>query len=142
MGRSPRKRKDWADAAQTPEETGTPGRAAGALDGSPMQESPAQRGTTSIAGPSAAAPASVETWQRCCGVLREAVVDAGSTAAALVPLRPSLRRIKDDLVRVLDEAVTSTNGNASLLVLGPQGTGKTLVSRPRRRGAESAREIK
>jgi hypothetical protein len=93
-----------------------------------MQDSPAAR-AAGTAGPSssAAARASVETWQSCCGVLREAVVDAGSAAAALVPLRPSLRRIKDDLVRVLDEAVTSTNGNASLLVLGPQGTGKTLV---------------
>ncbi|KAG2449708.1 hypothetical protein HYH02_005235 [Chlamydomonas schloesseri] len=96
-----------------------------------MQDSPAARraGAACTAGPSssAAAPANVEMWQRCCGVLREAVVDAGSAAAGLVPLRPSLRRIKDDLVRVLDEAVTSTNGNASLLVLGPQGTGKTLV---------------
>lgn len=73
----------------------------------------------------AASPA--DDLQRCCSLLREAVADSGSAAAALVPLRPSLRRIKDDLVRVLDEAISSHNGNTALLVLGPPGTGKTLV---------------
>ncbi len=77
-------------------------------------------------GPGPAA-SHADALQRCCSLIREAVADSGSAAAALVPLRPSLRRIKDDLVRVLDEAISSHNGNTALLVLGPPGTGKTLV---------------
>lgn len=88
----------------------------------------AARCTTSDAEQPPPAAASLQALERAVSLLREAVVDAGSPAAALVPLRPSLRRIKDDLVRLLNEAVSSQNGNASLLVLGPPGTGKSLVS--------------
>ncbi|KAG2501344.1 hypothetical protein HYH03_001134 [Edaphochlamys debaryana] len=127
---SPRKRRGERSEQQhdqpprTPTGKGgpaTPRRQAGASpSGTAM--TPAGKST------SASIPtASAASWQRCCGLLREAVVDPGSDAAQLVPLRPSLRRTKDDLVRLLDEAVSSHNGNASLLVLGPPGTGKTLV---------------
>lgn len=46
-----------------------------------------------------AAP-SLEDCQRCCDVLRVAIVDPGSRAAACVPLRPSLQRIQADLEQV------------------------------------------
>jgi hypothetical protein len=77
-------------------------------------------------------------WLRCCNVLRQAIVEPGSAAARLTPLRPSLARAQADLVRMLDEAVSSQNGNASVLVLGPPGTGKTLVRRGRATAAQPA----
>ncbi|KXZ46529.1 hypothetical protein GPECTOR_43g966 [Gonium pectorale] len=123
---TPRKRKERPQHQEAQQATPTK-----ASSGSPMQcSTPAasRRGAGALLDPApAASSCSPAAWQRCCSVLREAVVDSGSQAAACVPLRPSLRRIKDDLVRVLDEAVSSNNGNASLLVLGPPGTGKTLV---------------
>ncbi|GLI63955.1 hypothetical protein VaNZ11_007121 [Volvox africanus] len=75
----------------------------------------------------APATGTFQTWEGTNSMLREAIVDGRSKAAALVPLRPSLRRIKDDLVRILDETVSSHNGNASILIHGPPGTGKTLA---------------
>ena len=68
--------------------------------------------------------------QRCCDALREVLVDPGCALAAHVPLRPSLQRIQADLETVLEEAVSSQNGNVSLLVLGPSGSGKNLASPP------------
>jgi hypothetical protein len=66
--------------------------------------------------------------QHCCDALREVLVDPGCLLAAHVPLRPSLQRTQADLETVLEEAVSSQNGNVSLLVLGPSGSGKNLAS--------------
>ncbi|GFR42544.1 hypothetical protein Agub_g3451 [Astrephomene gubernaculifera] len=133
---SPRKRKDRQQQPYTPSKStsspmvqhGSPLASRRAAAGMPISpRATKSTGFISSAAQLPASSASLQTWQRCCSLLREAVVDPGCPAAAMVPLRPSLRRIKDDLVRVLDEAVSSHNGNASLLVLGPPGTGKTLV---------------
>jgi ABC-type glutathione transport system ATPase component len=61
------------------------------------------------------------------GFLSSRVVDSQGPQAATLQLRPSLQKVHDDLVAVLDNAV-QLKQNASLLVIGEPGIGKTMVS--------------
>ncbi|GIL71786.1 hypothetical protein Vretimale_776 [Volvox reticuliferus] len=135
---SPRKRKGRGQEQAQPQQARTPTKGTGSSMHCSTPSMATRAGgispraaacTTTNADelPSAAAAANFQAWERTNSLLREAIVNGGSKAAGLVPLRPSLRRIKDDLVRILDEAVSSHNGNASILIHGPPGTGKTLV---------------
>jgi hypothetical protein len=54
-------------------------------------------------------------------------VDIRGPQAASLKLRPSLQKVHDDLMLVLNSAV-QLKQNASLLVVGEPGIGKTLVS--------------
>lgn len=68
------------------------------------------------------------------GFLSSRLVDSSGTQAATLQLRPSLQKVHDDLVAVLDNAV-QLKQNASLLVIGEPGIGKTMVSSTRRSSA-------
>jgi DNA-binding NtrC family response regulator len=61
------------------------------------------------------------------GYLSSRLVDSHGSQAATLQLRPSLQKVHDDLVAVLDNAV-QLKQNASLLVIGEPGIGKTMVS--------------
>jgi DNA replication protein DnaC len=61
------------------------------------------------------------------GFLSSRLVDCHGPQAATLQLRPSLQKVHDDLVAVLDNAV-QLKQNASLLVIGEPGIGKTMVS--------------
>jgi ABC-type microcin C transport system duplicated ATPase subunit YejF len=61
------------------------------------------------------------------GYLSSRLVDSHGPQAATLQLRPSLQKVHDDLVAVLDSAV-QLKQNASLLVIGEPGIGKTMVS--------------
>jgi hypothetical protein len=60
------------------------------------------------------------------GYLSSRLVDSHGPEAATLQLRPSLQKVHDDLVAVLDNAV-QLKQNASLLVIGEPGIGKTMV---------------
>uniref|UniRef100_A0A383VEZ4 Origin recognition complex subunit 4 n=1 Tax=Tetradesmus obliquus TaxID=3088 RepID=A0A383VEZ4_TETOB len=60
------------------------------------------------------------------GFLSSRLVDSSGTQAATLQLRPSLQKVHEDLVAVLDNAV-QLKQNASLLVIGEPGIGKTMV---------------
>ncbi|GIL94546.1 hypothetical protein Vretimale_776 [Volvox reticuliferus] len=113
---SPRKRKGRGQEQAQPQQARTPTKGTGSSMHCSTPSMATRAGgispraaacTTTNADelPSAAAAANFQAWERTNSLLREAIVNGGSKAAGLVPLRPSLRRIKDDLVRILDEAV-------------------------------------
>ncbi|KAF6256569.1 origin recognition complex subunit 4 C-terminus-domain-containing protein [Scenedesmus sp. NREL 46B-D3] len=60
------------------------------------------------------------------GYLNSRLVYSHGPQAATLQLRPSLQKVHDDLVAVLDSAV-QLKQNASLLVIGEPGIGKTMV---------------
>lgn len=59
--------------------------------------------------------------------LTSRLVDNQSPQAATLMLRPMLQQVHDDLLTVLNNAV-QLKQNASLLVIGEPGVGKSLVS--------------
>lgn len=63
--------------------------------------------------------------------LTSRIVDNQTPQAATLKLRPSLQKVHDDLLNVLSNAV-QLRQNASLLLIGEPGIGKSLVSRPYR----------
>ncbi|KAK9813918.1 hypothetical protein WJX73_004724 [Symbiochloris irregularis] len=66
-------------------------------------------------------------WAVASAFLRSRLQDSTGSAASTMPLRPSLEKLKDSLVTKLASAIQSPGDNTSLVLIGPPGTGKSMV---------------
>lgn len=63
-------------------------------------------------------------------LLQERLLDSRSVAAQSVPLREGLQKLHNSMCVTMREAINASadSNNASFLVIGDHGSGKTLVS--------------
>ncbi|KAK9808720.1 hypothetical protein WJX72_002488 [[Myrmecia] bisecta] len=69
----------------------------------------------------------IEVWTEAFRYLKIRLLDIRSEACASIEMRPLLRAVHGKLLSLLTDTVQTAGANNSFLLIGPRGTGKTLV---------------